>query len=258
MSPLGFCLSILLLLPFPEEEGAVLPQGPLPAACVLQGWSVITGLPLAHEHATIGNVPVKLLNPFRVTAENRRILEAILNQSGLYLKPVGDIRRPRAYWVTHHPLAEPPRPKPVMKVVHLQHLDPEEGIRILRAEASRKEKNLDLLDRYSNFVASPRTGSIVLTCASNERLLHYLKLLESSDQRPPKSDDGPVLKVWKAQFCRASILEQLLSQRWKDRGGQPIRVVVNEPTNSLLIRIPRHLWAEAEKILRELDQRDNF
>ncbi len=258
MNPLGYCLSILLFMPFPDKAGDILPQGTLPAASVLQGWSVITGLPIAHEHPAIGNTPVRMLNPLRVASENRRLLETVLNQSGLYVKPVGDIRQPRAYWVTHQPLAEPPRPKPVMRVVHLQHLEPEEGIRILRAEADRKEKNLDLLDRYSNFVASPRTRSIVMTCASHERLRHYLRVLESSDQRPPTNDEGPALKVWKARYLRAAILEQLLSERWDDRGGQPIRVVVNEPTNSLLIRIPRHLWPEAEKMLQELDQRENF
>lgn len=258
VGPLGFCLSVFLLMPFPTQEGDTLPQGTLPAASVLQGWVLITGVPLAHEHSAIGNTPISLLNPFEVVPENRRLLERILNQSGLFMKPVGAIQQPRAYWVTQQPLAEPPRPKPVMKVVHLKHLDPEEGVRILRAEAGHREKNLDLLDRYSNFVASPRTRSIVVTCASTDRLQHYLKVLESSDQRPPKKEDGLALKVWKARFLRASILEELLTRRWEDRGGQPIRVVVNEPTNSLLFRIPRHLWPEAEKILQELDQQKNF
>ena len=238
----------------PSNEGDVLPKGTLPAACVLKGWSLLSGVPLVHENPTMGHTPVQLLSPFQLLPKNQRLLEAILNQSGLFLKPVGAIRQPRAYWVTHHRLAEPPRPKPVVQVVRLDHLEPEEGVKILRAEANMKEKNLDLLDRYSNFVASPRTRSVVLTCASNERLHHYLKVLQRSDRVPPRREDGPALKIWKARFLRAPMLEELLNQRWEDRGGQPIHIVVNEPTNSLMIRIPRHLWPEAQKILEELDQ----
>ncbi len=258
MNALGICLSAYLLLPMPSAPGDTLPSGSLPAACLLSGWSTLTEIPLVFEKESMGNLPIKLLKPFTLSPENQPLLEALLNNSGLFLKPVGSSHQPRAYWVTHNPLANPPRPRPLVEVVRLEHLDPDEAVRILRSEAALKEKNLDPLDRYSNFVASPRTHSIVLTCSSEDRLSHYLKRLRQADQRPPPSQDRASLKIWKAQHLRATLLADLLEQRWEDRGGQGIHVVVNEPTNSLLIRIPLHLWKEAEQILQDLDRSDDI
>ncbi|OUU20059.1 MAG: hypothetical protein CBC13_11245 [Planctomycetia bacterium TMED53] len=254
MNTLGICLSAFLLLPLPTEPGDVLPKGYLPAASLLRGWALLSDAPLVYAEDKMGNTPVNLLKPFTLNHQNFQLLEALLNNSGLFLKPVGSADQPRAYWITYNPLADPPRPKPIIEVIQLEHLDPEEAVDLLRSEARSKEKNLDPLDRYSNFVPSPRTNSIVLNCASNARLNHYLRLIREKDQRPPPNQDRPALKIWKAQFMRAPLLAELLEQRWEDRGGQGIHVVVNEPTNSLLIRIPEHLWKEAQKMLQDLDR----
>ena len=71
-------------------------------------------------------------------------------------------------------------------------------------------------------------------------------------------ENGLEMMTFKDMLISFLTLEELLNQRWEDRGGQPIHIVVNEPTNSLMIRIPRHLWPEAQKILEELDQQENF
>ncbi len=250
MNALTICVWVGLSLPFPQQVGDQLPAGYIPAGCVLHAWSLSTGESLILESSKIGHLPVKILKPIQVTKSASDFLQTLLQSSGLFLKP---ITRSSTHWVTMDPLKMPPRPTQIIRVIPIQHLDCDSICDLLRQEAKRREKNLEPLDRYSNFVSDLRSNSVVITVASEPRLKYYLNFIAKTDQPPELGNDRPVLRSWRAQKMRSSQLAELLKDRWSDRGGQPIQVVANESTNTLLIRIPLHLWAEAEKILQQLD-----
>ena len=100
----------------------------------------------------------------------------------------------------------------------------------------------------------PRSGSVIISCASPARLSHYLKLLSAADRPPVAGTHRPVLRHWRTRFGRASELALELDRAWEDRGGVPIHVVPHGPSNTLLIRVPKHIWPAVLTLLEQLDR----
>ncbi|MBT5737167.1 MAG: hypothetical protein HOI29_01180 [Planctomycetes bacterium] len=255
MIPVILSCWIGLLLPLPQSNQSVIPAGQIPAGVLLQGWSLATDQSVILESPILGHRSIPLLRPLNLSSSSSAlILRAQLKSKGIELKPIrkGLVRGP--HWATTDPDSEPPLARYQIRVVALQHLDPEPICQLLREDARKREQEIGALDRYSRFVPDPRTGSVVISCTSPRRLEQYLKLLSAADCPPVAGTHRPVLRNWATRFGRAKELALELDRAWKERGGQPIHVITHQASNSLMIRTPKHLWPAVEKLLDELDR----
>jgi len=242
-----------LLLPLPQSADSVLPAGNIPVGVLLSGWSLLTDQKVISESSTLGHRNVRLLEPLSISRGGEILLVGLLRSEGIVLKPIhpGLVRGP--HWATTNPSSNPPLARFAVRVVRLVHVNPEPICELLRTEAEKREKRLGPLDRPSRFVPDPRTGSVVISCTSPIRLQHYLKLLSAADCPPVPGTQRPVLRNWKVRYGTASELALELDRAWKKRGGIPIHVVEHRPSNSLMIRVPKHIWPAVERLLEKLD-----
>lgn len=248
-------LSLMLTqIPFIEELG-VLPAGKIPAGSIFQAYTVVSGHPLIPENNRVGNRPVELAVPLMLHRDSEATLRALLRKRGLLLQEIRTGRPSFGLYVTTDPNATPPSTRPLIRVHRLRHIQPEAAIDLLAQLADQLEKSLKPFEEPSRFVAEPRTGSVVVNCFSRERLRRYLELLEACDIPSEEETHRPVLRIWKARFVDAENLARLLEKSWQQRGGQPLTVVVQASSGSLLIRAPRHLWPEVEERLQKIDRR---
>lgn len=255
MIPVMLASWIGLLLPLPQSDQSMIPAGQIPVGILLQGWSLATDQQVISESSILGHRSILLLRPLALsTSTSTLLLRAQLKQAGIELKPIrrGLVRGP--HWATTDPDAEPPLARYQIRVIPLQHLDPEPICQLLREDARKREQEIGPLDRYSRFVADPRTGSVIISCTSARRLEQYLKLLSAADCPPVAGTQRPVLRNWSTRFGRAKELALELDRAWKERGGRPIHVVAHRASNSLMIRLPKHLWPAVEKLLDQLDR----
>ena len=160
---------------FPDKAGHP-PAGNLPAASVLQGWSVITGLyrPRAPGYR---QYPCPRIEPTSDRFGKPLSLETVLNQSGRTSNPWR--HSPTQSLLGHPSATRRTSTETGHEVVRgLQYLEPG-GDSWSSGQADRKEKNR--IFSIATAILSPTENSrIAATCASNERLRHYLKILEVS------------------------------------------------------------------------------
>ncbi len=248
-----------LMIPLAQSEESIIPAGNIPVGLVLQGWSVLTDQQVLTQRPDLGHRSVQILRPLRLSAPSMEpVLRGLLRSEGIELKPIrrGLVHGP--HWATTDPSEMPPLERYQVRVIRLQHLDPEPICRLLENAASTRESDLGPLDRRSRFVADPRIGAVIISCTSSVRLDHYLKLLSAADRPAVAGTQRPVLKSWKTRYGRASELATSLEASWEERGGQPIHVVVHTASNSLMIRVPKQLWPAVERLLDQLDRPDDL
>lgn len=242
-----------LLLPLPQSADSVLPSGTIPVGALLSGWSLLTEQEMIAESSTLGHRKVRLLEPLSISGGGEVLIIGLLRSEGIELKPIHPRLVIGPHWATTDPTSNPPLARFVVRVVRLEHVNPEPICELLRIEANKREHQLGPLDRPSRFVPDPRTGSVVISCTSPIRLQHYLKLLSAADCPPVPGTQRPVLRNWKVRYGTASDLALELDRAWKKRGGIPIHVVEHRPSNSLMIRVPKHIWPAVERLLEKLD-----
>ena len=244
-----------LMIPLPQTGESVIPSGSIPAGIVLQGWSVLTEQQVITEYSTLGHRPLKMIRPLRLSVPGCEILLlGMLRSEGIELKPIRRGVSKSAHWATTDPSASPPLARYEVRVIRIEHVHPEPICKLLRNEAGKREASTGPLDRRSRFVPDLRSGSVIISCASPARLSHYLKLLSAADRPPVAGTHRPVLRHWRTRFGRASELALELDRAWEDRGGVPIHVVPHGPSNTLLIRVPKHIWPAVLTLLEQLDR----
>ncbi|MEC9477415.1 MAG: hypothetical protein VX764_10290 [Planctomycetota bacterium] len=253
MSAIIFTTWISLLLPLPQSAESVLPAGDLPVGVLLSGWGLLTEQQLISESSTLGHRSFRLLEPLSLTRGGEILVRGLLRSEGIELQPIhrGLVLGP--HWATTRPDAKPPLARFEVRVIRLLHVNPEPICELLREEARKRETDLGPLDRHSRFVPDPRTGSVVISCTSAIRLQHYLKLLSAADRPPVAGTHRPVLRSWRVRHGTVNELAIELDRAWKRRGGVPLHVVEHLPSNSLMIRLPKHIWPTVEQLLEQLD-----
>jgi hypothetical protein len=253
MNTFLFAAWLGLLIPLPQSADSVLPAGKIPTGALLNGWSLITGQELVPENNTLGHRPLRLLEPLTLSAGGEVLIVGLLRSEGILLKPIRRGLAHGPHWATTDVQATPPLARYQVRVVRLEHLTPEPICKLLRSEADKREKEIGPLDRPSRFVADPRTGSVIISCTSPLRLQHYQKLLSAADRPPVAGTHRPVLRNWRVRQGRVSDLALELDQAWNKRGGVALHVVEHLQSNSLMIRVPKHLWPTVEQLLEQLD-----
>ncbi|HIA27736.1 MAG TPA: hypothetical protein EYN79_06390 [Planctomycetes bacterium] len=245
---------VLSHIPFVEDLGT-LPAGNLPAGVLFQAYTAVSGNPLIPENERVGNRSIRLAVPLVLHRDSEAILRALLRKQGIFLMDLRSGRPKFGCYATTDPTAAPPLFRPLVRVHRLRYIKPDAAIDLLRQLASQLERSLREFEEPSRFVADERTGAVVVNCFSRERLRRYLELLEACDIPPEEGTHRPILRTWKARYVDPKSLAELLEKSWQARGGQPLTVVVQVSSGSLLIRVSRHLWPEVEGLLGVLDRR---
>ncbi|MGE4618531.1 MAG: hypothetical protein AAEJ04_01840, partial [Planctomycetota bacterium] len=75
----------------------------------------------------------------------------------------------------------------------------------------------------------------------------------AADRPPVAGTQRPVLRHWPSRRGRVADLALELEQAWNERGGIPLHIVEHSQSNSLMIRVPKHLWPTVEQLLEKLD-----
>ena len=253
---MGIALGLLLLVaPLVEAPHRVeLPPGTWPAGTLLLITEELTGRAIYPEAPRIGNRPVVLDRALPLGRAAVPAIVSLLLDAGVALLDL-EPGSPDRGWIASARTAGIRRPIAIeVQILRPAHQDPDELARILNERASAQEKDLPPGDVPTRFIPDPRTGAVIARYASGRSLETYLELLARLDRPDAAPEGSPVLRTYLPRHRAARDLEPLFAARWQQRGGFQIRVVVPRGRNVLIIRCPPQVWAEAEQLLRELDQ----
>ncbi len=250
---LGFAI---WLLAAPLLNGPLAPSldsGQWPAGVLLAATERLTQSPIYPESPTVGNARVVLSRPLTLTRESIPAIASLLLDSGVALIELTP-GSPSDGWIATRRIGGVHRPIAIsIRVLRLEHADVEQVALLLNTKVEIRERDLPPGDIPTRFIADPRTGAIVVRYTSEKRLSEYLEILEVLDRPSAPGASTPVLRSYRPQRVTARVLEVEFAAAWRKRGGYPIRLVVPEKQNMLLVRCPLQVWGDVEGLLELLD-----
>ena len=244
----------LLVQPIADaSQGIRIPAGEWPAGVLAQAASRLGERPVYPESPTIGNVAIRLDRDLLLARSSLPAILTLLYDHGIALIELSP-GNPKDGWIATRQTQGIERPiRRRVKILPLDHREPELVALLLNQRAEEREKDLPPGDEPTKFVGDPRTGSLVIRYTSEERLREYLETLEELDQPAPSGETTPALRTYRPQWVLAGDLKVLLEAEWEKLGGHAIRVVVPPQRNLLLVRCPEQTWPAVREVLLGLD-----
>ncbi|MGE3165678.1 MAG: hypothetical protein AB7O52_12280 [Planctomycetota bacterium] len=251
MSATSLAVWLLLLGPPEVPVGTVIPAGPHPAATLLGACASIDGLPITLESPELAHRSVLLFTPLAVHEGSLLPLEVLLRSAGLHRVRWVERSGRTISFVSTDPEARPPSELGyAVRRWRVRHVDVDQVAVLLNAlvETREAERAREL---RTSFVVHTGTSTLIARYQTEEDLEPYAALLEQLD-RPPAPDRAS-LRHWRPRHRLAALVAVELESEWDRRGGGSLRVVVHQPSNTLLITAAPGEWPDLERLLQDLD-----
>lgn len=250
---LALCL-ILWGSPLPAS-GELVPAGLHPTATLLAACAVHDPRPQRLDRGDESQLPVWVHIALPVSAATLPSTVILLRSAGLHRIAYRDAEGHEFFFITTDPERRPPvEPVYGIRTLVVRHGDPEQIAQLLAAFADLREPGPPDGQVRTTFVADARTRRIVVRHRLEVNLQPYLDLALELDRPPVDGARGEVLRLVRVRNTRAADLAVALENERVARAWPPIEVVVQQQTNSLLLRVPAPWWSDLQALIETLDR----